>query len=59
MKKSDSGITNPDEDAIRPKVTIPFENAWPDDPRIANAVMFVPKSENRKTKGPNERLARK
>jgi hypothetical protein len=54
-----SGITRPDDDAIRPNVTIPFEKAWPDDPRIAKAVMFVPKRENRKTNGPNERFARK
>jgi hypothetical protein len=59
IRKIVSGITSPDDEAIRPKVTIPFENAWPEEPRIANAVMFVPKSEKRKTKGPSERLARK
>jgi hypothetical protein len=52
-------ITSADDEAIKPNVTIPFENACPDDPRIANAVMFVPKSEKRKTNGPSERLARK
>jgi hypothetical protein len=52
-------MTSPDDDAIKPKVTMPLLNAWPDDPRMANAVMFVPKSENRNTNGPSERLARK
>jgi hypothetical protein len=52
-------MTRPEEEAISPKVTIPFEKACPDDPRIANAVILVPKSENRNTNGPMERLARK
>ena len=38
---------------------MPLAKAWPDEPRIAKAVMFVPKSDIRKTKGPSERLARK
>jgi hypothetical protein len=59
MKNSVSGMTRPEEEAIRPKVTTPLVNAWPEEPRMANAVMFVPKSENRKTNGPSERLARK
>jgi hypothetical protein len=59
MRKIVSGITRPDDDAIKPNVTMPLLKAWPDDPRIANAVMFVPKSENKKTNGPSERLARK
>ena len=58
-KKSVSGITSADEDAIRPNVTTPFANAWPADPRIVNAVMFVPKSDSRNTAGPSARPARK
>ena len=38
---------------------MPFANAWPDAPRIEKAVMFVPKSDSRKTTGPSERPARK
>ena len=38
---------------------MPFAKAWPDAPRIENAVMFVPKSDSRKTAGPSERPARK
>ena len=38
---------------------MPFEKAWPEAPRIENAVMFVPKSDRRKTTGPIERPARK
>src|SRR6187455_2267215 len=53
------GMMRPEDDAIRPKVTIPLLKAWPDDPRIANAVMLVPNSESRKTAGPSDRLARK
>ena len=59
MKKIVSGMTKADDDAISPKVTMPLANAWPDEPRIANAVMFVPKSESRNTTGPSERPARK
>src|SRR6187549_2167460 len=53
------GMMRPEDDAIRPKVTIPLLKAWPEDPRIAKAVMLVPNSESRKTTGPSERLARK
>src|ERR1041384_726049 len=59
IRKIVNGITSPDEEAIKPNVTIPLLNACPDEPRIANAVMFVPNSENRKTNGPSDRLARK
>ena len=58
-KNSVSGMTNADEDAISPKVTMPLANAWPAEPRIVNAVMFVPKSDSRNTAGPSERPARK
>ena len=34
-------------------------NAWPDEPRIENAVMFVPNRESRNTYGPSDRLATK
>ena len=54
-----SGITSAEGEAIRPKVTIPFAKAWPDEPRMAKAVMFVPNSDIRNTNGPSERLARK
>ncbi len=53
------GTTSADEEAIRPYVTMPLWKAWPDDPRIVNAVMCVPNSENRNTNGPSERPARK
>src|SRR5688572_3961139 len=53
------GMIIPDDEAMRPKVTIPLLNAWPDDPRIANAVMLVPNSDSRNTTGPSDRLARK
>ena len=59
IRKIVSGMISPDEEAMRPKVTIPLLKAWPEDPRIANAVMLVPNSESRKTAGPSERLARK
>ena len=59
MKNSVSGMMNADEDAINPKVTMPLLKAWPDEPRMANAVMFVPNSDSRNTYGPSERLARK
>jgi hypothetical protein len=59
MKNSVSGMTNADDEAISPNVTTPFANAWPADPRIVKAVMFVPKSDSRKTSGPSERPARK
>ena len=52
-------MTNADEDAINPNVTMPFENAWPAEPRIVNAVMLVPKSDSRNTSGPSARPARK
>ena len=51
-----SGMMSADDDAINPYVTMPFEKAWPDAPRIENAVMFVPKSDSRKTAG-SERAA--
>ena len=35
MKKSDSGMTSADDEAIRPNVTTPLVNACPDEPRIA------------------------
>ena len=54
-----SGVMSPAAVAIRPKVTMPLANAWPDEPRTANAVMCVPKSEVRKTYGPTARPARK
>ena len=38
---------------------MPFENAWPDDPRIEKAVMLVPKSDSTNTNGPMLRPARK
>ncbi len=59
MKKSVSGITKADDDAIRPKVTMPLAKACPAEPRIVNAVMFVPNSDSRNTAGPSERPARK
>ncbi len=52
-------MTSADDDAIRPKVTMPLAKAWPEAPRIENAVMFAPKSDSRKTAGPSERPARK
>ena len=59
MKNSVSGMTKAEEEAIKPNVTMPFANAWPADPRIVNAVMFVPNSDSRNTAGPSERPARK
>jgi hypothetical protein len=59
IKKIVKGITKADDEAINPKVTMPFVKACPDEPRIAKAVMLVPKRENRKTNGPSDRLARK
>ena len=50
---------NADDDAMSPKVTMPFVKAWPADPRIVNAVMFVPNRESRNTIGPSDRPARK
>jgi hypothetical protein len=38
---------------------MPLLKAWPEEPRMANAVMLVPNKEKRKTNGPSERLARK
>ena len=38
---------------------MPLEKAWPEAPSMAKAVMFVPKSDMRNTKGPRERPARK
>ena len=49
-------MTNADDDAISPNVTMPLAKAWPDEPRIVNAVMLVPKSDSRNTAGP-ERAA--
>ena len=48
-----------EEEAIKPKVTIPFANAWPDAPRMENAVILAPNSDSRKTAGPSDRPARK
>ncbi len=59
IRKSPSGMTSADEEAISPYVTMPLEKAWPDAPRIENAVMFVPNSDSRKTAGPIVRPARK
>ena len=58
-KKRVKGMTNAEDEAIRPKVTTPLANAWPADPRMVNAVMFVPKSDSRNTIGPSARPARK
>ena len=58
-KNNVSGITNADEDAISPNVTMPFANACPAEPRIVNAVMLVPNSDSRNTAGPSARPARK
>ena len=33
---------------------MPLANAWPAEPRIVNAVMFVPKSDSRNTTGPSD-----
>ena len=33
---------------------MPLAKAWPEAPRIENAVMFVPKSDSRKTAGPSD-----
>ena len=52
-------MTRPDDEAMRPKVTIPLWKAWPELPRMAKAVMLVPKSDIRNTNGPSDRLARK
>jgi len=38
---------------------MPLAKAWPEAPRIENAVMFVPNSDSRNTVGPSERPARK
>ena len=40
-------------------MTIPLANAWPAEPRMVKAVMFVPKSDSRNTAGPSDRPARK
>ena len=58
-KNSVRGMMNADDEAIRPNVRMPLPNAWPADPRIVKAVMFVPKSESRNTAGPSDRPARK
>ena len=52
-------MTSPEDEAMRPKVTIPLLKAWPERPRMAKAVMLVPNSDIRNTNGPSERLARK
>ena len=59
MANRQTGMTSADEDAISPKVTMPLAKAWPEAPRMENAVMFVPNSESRNTVGPSERPARK
>ena len=38
---------------------MPLVKLWPDDPRMENAVMFVPNNESTKTNGPSDRPARK
>ena len=38
---------------------MPLVKAWPDEPRIENAVMLVPNSDSTNTNGPSERPARK
>ena len=58
-KKSVSGMMTPEDEAMSPNVRMPFPNACPAEPRIVNAVMFVPKSESRNTEGPSVRPARK
>ena len=58
-KNSVSGMTIAEEEAISGKVTMPFVNAWPAEPRIVNAVMLVPNSDSRNTAEPSERPARK
>ena len=58
-RNSMSGITSAAGEAISPNVTIPLAKAWPEEPRIENAVMLVPKSDIRNTNGPSVRLARK
>ena len=58
-KNSVSGMMNAEDDAISPKVTMPFAKECPAEPRIVNAVMFVPNKDSRKTAGPSERPARK
>jgi hypothetical protein len=57
--KRPSGMISADDDAIRPNVTMPFAKAWPEAPRMENAVMFAPKSDSRNTTGPSDRPARK
>ena len=54
-----TGMIKADEEAIRPKVTIPFANACPEAPRIEKAVMLAPNNESKNTAGPSERPARK
>ncbi len=53
------GMMSAEEEAINPNVTMPLANAWPDAPRIENAVMLAPNSDRRKTAGPSDRPARK
>jgi hypothetical protein len=59
MRNRESGRMSADDDAMSPKVTMPLLNAWPEEPRIANAVIFAPNREKRITNGPSERPARK
>ena len=54
-----TGMMSAEEEAISPNVTIPLAKAWPEAPRIENAVMFAPKSDSRNTAGPSDRPARK
>jgi hypothetical protein len=49
IKNSVSGMTNAEDDAINPKVTMPLLNACPEEPRMVNAVMLVPNNDSRKT----------
>ena len=54
-----TGMMSADDEAISPKVTMPFAKPCPAEPRIVNAVMLVPNSDNRNTVGPSDRPARK
>ena len=54
-KQRRRGMTSAEEEAISPKVTMPLAKAWPEAPRMENAVMLVPNSDSRNTVGPSER----
>ena len=59
ITKMPTGMISAEDEAIRPKVTMPLANACPEAPRMEKAVMFVPNSDNRNTAGPSDRPARK